>query len=259
MSLILPERPFIFIPSRSRANRIETVDQFPERLLSSTAIVVREDQYAEYRAARPDLRVLPVPEPHADGIAAKRQWIHDYAMSIGSVRYIQMDDDIRFFARKSKDSKIEKASPREVDKMVCSMMDHLKPYKYPLVTIAPRFMAQNRPWPTQENIKAMNVVGIYGPTLEKEGIRWDELELAEDLYVCASLLSSGYRNLCLTDMIHSARYFTNAGGCQDTRKTDQHNAVFEDIAQRFPHCMKLKRIDNDFSRITFYPSKAFVP
>lgn len=90
--------PHIFCPSWRRPNFVSAgiFNGFDEEARKKVHIVVRPDQYNDYKKANPKLDILPIDEDYPiNGLASTRQWIFEYAVKNKLSMYIDMDDDIK--------------------------------------------------------------------------------------------------------------------------------------------------------------------
>lgn len=95
---------YIFIPSYNRPRFFigrNLLPMFTDRALSKVYIVVREEQYKEYKKENRDLikrgmNLIPIPKGTVTGVGSTRQFIMDYAIENRLPYIMDMDDDIRY-------------------------------------------------------------------------------------------------------------------------------------------------------------------
>lgn len=95
---------YIFIPSYNRPRFFigrNLLPMFTDRALSKVYIVVREEQYKEYKKENRDLikrgmNLIPIPKGTVTGVGSTRQFIMDYAIENRLPYIMDMDDDIKY-------------------------------------------------------------------------------------------------------------------------------------------------------------------
>lgn len=94
----ISDLPEIFVPSYMRP-KFATAEcifsTFSDEALKKVHIVVRNEQYEDYKEANPKLDIIPIPKSYPiNGLASTRQFIFEYARDHGYKLIIDMDDDI---------------------------------------------------------------------------------------------------------------------------------------------------------------------
>ena len=132
----------LFIPSRSRANRLDknVIVRLPQTLDHLVNLVVPSDQAPAYRRAlftvgRENITVLECPE---NGIAKTRQWIGQTAARLAQNKFIMMDDDLTDFATRiaPDDYHLRKSTHEDIVDMLIWVQTALDTYVH--ASVSPR-------------------------------------------------------------------------------------------------------------------------
>lgn len=98
----------IFIPSKGRYNTPYTIRAF-EAINVSFRLVVIPDEYDNYAAIVRDPSSIIVLPSDVIGLVPTRNWIWDYAQSLGVLRFWTFDDNIECFHRLHQNKRIKLA------------------------------------------------------------------------------------------------------------------------------------------------------
>lgn len=214
------DMPMVFIPSYNRPNIVvasKVLTHFTEEALERVFIVVREEQYKEYKRANPHLQFVQIPAGTVNGVGSTRQFIMDYAKSKRYPVIMDMDDDIKYlqYLFTGESAKGETVSLHTgirhwakdplIPQKVLQMAGHLAREcfeKYPQVLLGNirkqrfsnhRELAEVKYYinkgPTPRQTKIINMRGVA-----KAGIRMpDEFNLhGDDIGFAAEVLQRGY-------------------------------------------------------------------
>jgi len=96
----------VFIPSKGRWESRFTIKAFDRVGFTNYKVVVEPQQYDFYASVIDSDKIIVL--PHTDkGLVATRNWIWDYAESLGVEKFWTFDDNIKAFWRWNKNSKVE--------------------------------------------------------------------------------------------------------------------------------------------------------
>lgn len=228
--LDISELPHIFVPSYMRPNFVTAVmfKDFSPEALKKVHIVVRQEQYEEYRAANPHLHILPIPREYPiGGLASTRQFIFEYAVEHRYSTIIDMDDDIKNIAYMydgasgtgtpcSKHTiKIDREEDPLIQQKVLTMAGHIARIIFKthpdvmLGNIRRQRLSQNvdnsklmyiiNRGPTPRQVTLLNVRGLYKADINRDINRFDRH--GDDIGFCAVILACGkslFNIPCLT-------------------------------------------------------------
>lgn len=93
------QMPVVFIPSYNRPDFVtakKILCNFNQDGLDKVFIVVREEQYKDYRRVNPKLNYVTIPKGKVNGVGSTRQFIMDYAIEQKLPCIMDMDDDITY-------------------------------------------------------------------------------------------------------------------------------------------------------------------
>lgn len=226
----------ITIPSRGRAEKINTLNFIPIPWHKKTKIIVPRKERRTYAKAHPNFEVIGCP---AEGIAPTRQWILDNIPE----RYIFFaDDDGRFTMReditKPRLTGI-KDNPEAQRKMWAMVKRYLKIEKYALVGISYRSGNNHVTADYKDNTKAFSFWGVNTHVLKREGIRIDRTELMEDFQVILALLTRGYENRVIYRFTWDQQYSNSPGGCSLWRTQELQAEMAHKLHSLYPRYVKV--------------------
>jgi len=204
--------------------------------------VVPDKQAKAYAplAKRHGVLVLPCP---VDGIAATRQFIGKAAKD----KFLMLDDDLRFYYRKSVDDWHLYPNTKRHDIAMLLMVESLLD-KYAHVCIGPRlfnakYSSHVPPSGSKPNPEMYPMYEIGRPlralAYRREPFNACEhgrVAIMEDFDVTLQLLRKGYKNVILTCYAQDQPQTQLPGGCSDYRTHTLHTV----------NVLKLKKLHNDF-------------
>lgn len=99
-SLNPKKMPHIFCPSYMRPEFVSAklFRTFSPEVQKKIHIVVRKEQYEDYKKANPEFDIISLGDYPVDGLASTRQFIYEYAVEHKYPVIIDMDDDIKYLA-----------------------------------------------------------------------------------------------------------------------------------------------------------------
>lgn len=240
----------IFIPSRSRANRLtkSVLSKLPEEIQNHCFLVVPNEQVEQYQKSLQDSKyfsfVLGCP---VDGISQTRHWIGQYTQSLGRSRFIMLDDDLIDWAtRIGPDThKLRQSTPDDMIEMFEWIQETLTSYAH--VSISPRgnnmirtskgvFMGE-KPL-TLENVRTLRLLAYR--TEEFLSVEHGRVPIMEDFDVNLQLLEKGYKNIQSYNWTQDQRQTALPGGCSDYRTLELHDAGARRLAELHPNFVKLR-------------------
>jgi hypothetical protein len=224
----------IIIPTRGRRNEQLTVQLLPKELMKRTTLVCPSKEYEYLKSLRDDYTVVTQPDS-SWRIAQKREWIINKWVDEGYNKIIMLDDDLRFATRVSdNDWHLRPIQGEELVQEFQRIEDKLGP-EFPHVGFGQR-QGNN----TLEEVgwkipgKQVCTLGYYLPIVAKE-VRWDLVELREDMCATLQLLLKGYPNAMWTETVVDQREFDAPGGCSTYRTVEMNNDEAEKLAKLFPN------------------------
>ena len=221
--------PHIFCPSYMRPNFVsaELFRTFSPEVRKKVHIVVRKEQYEDYKKANPEFDVISLGDYPVDGLASTRQFIFEYAVEHRYPLVIDMDDDIKNIAYMyngvsgtgNKCSKHTIKIDREEDPLLQQKVLLMAGYiarqvfrEHPdvmLGNIRRQRLSQNPDnaklkyivdcGPTPRQVTIMNVKGLHRMGINRNTKRFDRH--GDDIGFCAEILKNGghlFNIPCLT-------------------------------------------------------------
>ena len=250
----------IFIPSRSRADRLQKgiLSKLPLEIQRRSCLVVPLDQEGDYKKVLMkspfETNVLGCTEK---GIASTRHWIGQYANSIGRKTFIMCDDDIIDWAtRISPDShKLRQSTQEDMLEMFTWVQSSLEDYAH--VSISPRGnnMIRNSQgvWVGEKPLTMTNVRTIRFLAYQTDAflsVEHGRVPIMEDFDVNLQLLEKGYKNIQSYWWTQDQRQTALPGGCSDYRSLGVHDTGARKLAELHPHFVKLVEKENK-SKVTY--------
>lgn len=220
----------LYICTYGRSDNQVTWQNLPPSVREFTTLVVQDrekDLYPQY----PTL-VLP---PDITRIGPTRQFLVDYTLRQGQSQVLLMaDDDLSFATRRQDEpSKFTPATGQEIQDLL-EHMDSVA-HLYAHVGVSPRDGANRRTEPALYNTRMTTRLSAYNVRmLQREGIRFDDMECMEDFHVTLSLLELGYKNVVINSMIHDQKGSNTVGGCSHFRTPEVQAAAAYELKRRHP-------------------------
>lgn len=232
----------IFIPTLGRPfNQVTLSCLSAATIKKHVTMVVDQDEVDTWqesmkRKIYPPMLLLVTP-PKVKGIAAKRQYITDYAVGENVPRFIMMDDDLIFAHRRDvTQTKLTPSLPQNVDLMLENLEKRLQHYYS--AGISARFGNQNKPPTVGEPVQRQTNVHAFRTSLFREhGITWDvggPTYSMEDFDVTLQMFTLGIPNYVFTQHTFDQKGSNTAGGCARFRTLETQEASARTLAKRFP-------------------------
>jgi hypothetical protein len=223
----------IIIPTRGRKEDQLTVQSLGKEFMHRTTLVCPQKDYGSLRGLREDYNVVVQPDTNWK-IAQKREWIIQEWNKRGHNKIIMLDDDLRFATRISdNDWHLRPIGGEELIQEFQRIEDKLGE-EFPHVGFGQR-QGNNQLAEVGWKIPGKQVctLGYYLPIVAKE-VRWDLVELREDMCATLQLLLKGYPNAVWTETVVDQREFDAPGGCSTYRTVEMSNIEAEKLASLYP-------------------------
>lgn len=166
-------------------------------------------------AERKDYKVPSIMGLKREGIGPTRQWIVE---NCGG-RVLMLDDDLDFFVRRKDDhTKLIKASPADISRMLTAVHSALDRYAH--VGIAVREGANRDTRPIIENTRLLRALAYRTDVMLKHKVRFDRSPVMEDFDVALQLLELGYPSACINGWAQDQPGSNTAGGCSTYRTSE---------------------------------------
>jgi hypothetical protein len=232
----------IVIPSRGRFNlKLTTLDYIPKSLRSVTCVMVSKNEYQRYLNNK-DIKEkeIKVVVCSKNGISEVRQYIiTNYASHEKVNCVIMLDDDMAFYKRNFIDFKLRKASLTEMRNLLVRMYKISMKKGYFACGLSARQGNNRMREPIRFVGRMMNAYAINIPTLRKNNVRFNEVEVMEDFQVTLSMLKLGYRNAVIYDHCWNQLGSGRQGGCSEYRDEAMQNKAALYLFSKFPDEVKI--------------------
>jgi len=227
-----PKYP-IFIPTKGRYKNPMTIKAF-EKLDIPYKAVVEHQEYRKYKAIIDRNKILVLPHQN-EGLTMTRNWIWDYALSLGVDRFWTFDDNIREFYRLNKNIKWRVDSGTFL-KVIEDFVD-----RYENIYIAGMQYELFVPRKTKTPPYILNT-RVYSNMLIKTDIPYrNECFYNDDTDLCLRVLKDKYCTILfqafLADKMATMRM---KGGMTDYyEKTDERLQFAEELVAKHPDVAKI--------------------
>lgn len=224
----------IFIPTIGRINNQRTYNSLPDSLLSKVTLVTNNYEIDELSLLYPAIN-CPL-----NGIAQTRQWLLD---SVDFDVIIMIDDDFRWRQRKDMSSMeataMVTASPETIHWGIERLVEIVADGEVPMAGISHSF--GNHLWkdPVEYNKRLYSNYAINVKKFRELKIKFDDVTLMEDFYVILQLLTKGYRNAVLTQVMWDQVASNSEGGCSTYRTPSLQEKASYELARHFPEFVKV--------------------
>lgn len=229
----------IYIMSRGRAGRVNTLKWIPESWRFKTYLVVPMDERKAYHDAHQPVHIIGAPES-VTNYSQKFQWILDgLPFEFGTSPPVEekaliMDDDL-VFSRKIDGKLITERNPNELEAMFNQIEEGLD--SYALVGVHPRQMGQNAAYPRVENGRIICMQGINRRMIGT--VKVDQYPILADVILNCTLLSRGQPNAILTTFFQDHGPCQAPGGCSIYRTAGMQRDAVSYLATRWPEFVKV--------------------
>lgn len=223
----------VFIPTRGRVDSQRTAEAVAAAGYTPTLVCSTSDEcnYEGLYGGEYSIRRVP-----AEGIRATRQYI---LLLAAGEKHVQMDDDLRFYAREPT-GKFRKAEQDEIAAMMEWLESSLDRYAH--AGVVEWFMCNTRPRGEIHNTRYVHVLG-YNPKLFPVPEPHFRLETHEDQDFNLQLLTAGCPSVISCEWTHNETPWSS-GGCNSWRTEQLHDKQTEKFRYLWPNLIKLNKKGN---------------
>lgn len=208
----------VFVVSRSRSDRSDTLESLGDSAHSVT-LVVPTEQVDVYKtlAGRYGCRLVGCPH---DGIARTREYCGRAAKTD---RFLMLDDDLKFFRRTSP-TDYRLRTPTELGDDVAGMLYAVSRAldRYAHVAVSAREGNNRLPYPGAECSRPLRALAYR--TDEFLRCEHGRVRVMEDFDVTLQMIRRGLKNFVLSYWSQDQKQTQAAGGCSDYRTLELHEA-----------------------------------
>jgi hypothetical protein len=234
----------IYIMSRGRAGKVNTLKWIPKSWLERTHIVCGYNEITDYARAYPWNSVVPAPLS-VTNYSQKFQYILDLGGIDENDKAIIIDDDLVFSSRSdplAPNSLISIKDPEATLDMWEGIETLLE--EYPLVGVHPRQMGQHATRPYVLNGRIICLQGVNRRMIGQ--VKVDQFPILADVVLNCTLLSRGQGNAILTEFFQDHGPCQATGGCSIYRTHEMQKQAVTYLANRFPGFVKVvERVTKD--------------
>ena len=240
----------IIIPTRGRIDQQITLQQLPRELRKRTTLVYPEEEAVPLACCWPDVGIVFQPDPNMK-IAQTREWVVQTWFSCGYTKIIMLDDDLRFYTRKSVDDwHLDEIWGDELMPEFERIEDKLSA-AVPHVGFGVRQgndKLEEVGW--QSPGRMCHTLAYHLPIVAKEAsFVFGGLEIREDFCFSLQLLLKGYPNAVWTETVVNQRKsptyactpHNSAGGCSVYRTLAMSDAEAWKFKALFPGFVSVRK------------------
>ena len=221
----------IFIHTHGRHDEQQSLKWLSPRVQKRVWLVVQERE--AHLHDWPRLMVLP---DEIRMLSPTRQYIMENAKRN---KIIMMDDDLRFYRRKSQDDwHLRNSTFQDTGAMFRKMSRWLD--KYAHCGVSGR-EGNNRVEPLSlENKRMMRILGYNRELVARTGARFDRLDTKQDFDMTLKLLLAGYPNIVSYEFCQGQWRGSNSpGGCAEYRTPEMMSRCAQELADLHPGFVKV--------------------
>jgi len=231
----------IFIPSRGRAKSSLTAKAF-DKIKVRYKVIVEEDERDIYEKTLGKEKVLAMPY-HGNGVVETRNWIWDYAETLGVHKYWSYDDNIKAFYRFNKNLKV----PVSSGAILCAIEDFTERYINVPIAGMNYFMFASRkeggikPFTLNTRIYSNMLLETKASNPKRKKYRFEGF-YNEDTDLCLRVLKDGFCTLLFNAfLIEKSTTMTVKGGNTPNYKDDGRWLMAEELRRKHPDVTKTTR------------------
>lgn len=239
----------IYIMSRGRAGRVNTLKWIPKAWRSRTYIVVGAGEFKAYHIAGLGWDQIIEAPVWVSNYSQKFQWIldglpvviggdYDVEKTDTQDKAVIIDDDLVFSSRSdplAPNSLISIKDPEATVDMWEGIESLLE--EYALVGVHPRQMGQHAARPYVLNGRIICLQGVNRRMIGQ--VKVDQFPILADVVLNCTLLARGQANAILTTHFQDHGPCQAPGGCSTYRTHDMQRRAVEYLAGRFPGFVKV--------------------
>lgn len=229
----------LYIMSRGRAGKVNTLKWIPEEWRDRTYLIVSDGESDDYSRAH-SVPVIEAPS-YVTNYSQKFQWILDGlpidGISHADEKAVILDDDL-VFSRRSPHSMTSLLTMQDRKEMEgrFEYMEHLLD-EFALVGVHPRQMGQNTEPPYVNNGRIICIQGINRSKIGQ--VKVDQFPILADVVLNLTLLARGEPNAIITTFFQDHGPCQAPGGCSIYRTPEMQRAAVAYLANRFPGFVKV--------------------
>ena len=228
-----PKYP-IFIPSKGRWESRLTVRAL-DKIRVPYKVVVEPQEHDNYSKVVDPKKIIVL--PHSDkGLVATRNWIWDYALSLGVRRFWTMDDNIKFFYRFNNNLKVPVGSGA----ILKAMEDFVERYINVPIAGMNYFMFVSR----KSKVLPFTLnTRVYSNMLIKTDIPYrNEGFYNDDTDLCLRILKDGWCTVLFQAfLIEKSVTMTISGGMTPHYQDDGRYKMAKELQEKHPDVTKITR------------------
>ena len=245
-----PEYP-VFVPTKGRWQSHMTIKAL-ERINVPYKAVIEPQEYDQYSAVIDSKNIIVLPHSNK-GLVVTRNWIWDYALSLGVKRFWTIDDNIRCFYWK-KGNNYHKLTTGIAFRI---MEDFIERYKNVVIAgmqyhmFAPKKEKINKPFLLNTRVYSNMLIETDIP-YRNQGFYNDDTDL------CLQVLKGGLCTILFYSfLIHKEPTMKHSGGMTPHYQDDGRWKMAKELQQRHPDVVKITRKWNRWQHsVNYRPFKA---
>lgn len=240
----------LYIMSRGRAGKVNTLKWIPENWRNRTYLVVPQSEVLEYyekslggiRHDGEGPHIIPAPQ-HVANYSQKFQWLLDglpLSSPLGDItteepKAVILDDDLVFSQFSNEGKLITVRNSMRLDEMF-TQIEHLLT-DYALVGVHPR---QNAKEDSRGYVLNSRIICMQGINRRAIGqVKVDQFPILADVVLNCTLLARGQANAVLTTFFQDHGPCQAPGGCSIYRTPDMQREAVGYLAKRFHGFVKV--------------------
>lgn len=231
----------IYIMSRGRAGKVNTLKWIPKSWLERTYLVVQEEDATNYALAYPQIKMTVVPE-RVTNYSQKVQflidgipWEDSGKPTDPNKKALIMDDDLVFSKKVSPKSLKTITNKEELVPMFTTVENLLD--SYALVGVHPRQQGNLAIPPYVVNGRIICIQGINRELIGK--VKVDQFPILADVSLNLQLLARGLPNAIITTFFQDHGPCQAPGGCSIYRTPAMQREAVEYFAKTYPGYVKV--------------------
>lgn len=218
----------IYIPSMMRPNTQITLSILASAGIRPTLVIPRGELKA-YAAHAKNAELLPAPAS-AKGIALTRQFIMDRALKEGEDHICMMDDDLRFYVRRTDNLTLFRgAADTDIRSMIKEIDTQLCAFAH--VGVTAKEGSNRRTESFADCARPLRVYAFAMRRVAEARVRYNPGLVQDDFDMTLQLLRKGYANRVLCDYANNQTSSNAPGGASTYRDIALHNASVKKLAK----------------------------
>lgn len=227
----------IYIPSKGRWGKIQTIKLFSPELLKKTCLVVQAQEAKEYSIWKEKVGYLIVLPKEIQTIEPTRAFIWNRTKEKNIKKFFILDDDLTFCKRLPNDYKHTRYSTQEdiinMFKVLYKKLDN-----YAHVGISERLGNNRYSEEWKEVTRNIRCVGYNHSLISFNKLKFGQMEVMEDYDLTLQLFRLGLKNLVWYHFCQEQGHSNSGGGCSTFRTLELHNKNAKKLASFHPEFVK---------------------